>query len=69
MVQPYIDGSVSFELIEEIRQKVSPEASRQSALIGIVRAWPTPCLLVRGELGVKGGIKGDHWGGAKGSQQ
>ena len=53
MVQPYVDGSISFELIEEIRQKLSPEASRQSALIGIVRAWPTPCLLVRAELGLR----------------
>jgi hypothetical protein len=55
MVQPHVDGSISFELIEEIRQKLSPEASRQSALIGIVRAWPTPCLLVRAELGLRKG--------------
>jgi hypothetical protein len=55
MVQPHVDGSISFELIEELRQKLSPEASRQSALIGIVRAWPTPCLLVRAELGLRKG--------------
>jgi len=51
MIRQHISGPASFELIERIRQKVSPEASRQSALIGIVKAWPDPLLLVRAELG------------------
>jgi len=49
MIHPHITGPASFELIETIRQKVCPEASRQSALIGIVKAWPEPLLLVRSE--------------------
>lgn len=53
MIRPYVTGPASFEMIEAIRQKVCPEASRQSALIGIVKAWPEPLLLIRGELGLR----------------
>lgn len=53
MIQPYVTGPASFEMIEAIRQKVCPEASRQSALIGIVKAWPEPLLLVRAELALR----------------
>jgi hypothetical protein len=49
----HLSGPASFDLIEKIRQKVSPEASRQSALIGIVKAWPDQLLLVRAELGLR----------------
>ena len=54
MIRAYVRGTASFELIEEIREKVCPEASRQSALIGIVKAWPDPLILVRAELGREG---------------
>lgn len=53
MVRPLARGPISFGLIESIREQLSPEASRQSALIGIVKAWPTPCLLVHAELGLR----------------
>ncbi len=53
MIRAHVTGSASFDLIEEIRLKVAPEASRQSALIGIVKAWPEPLLLVRAELGLR----------------
>jgi len=53
MIRAHVTEAASFELIEEIRQKVAPEASRQSALIGIVKAWPEPLLLVRAELGLR----------------
>lgn len=53
MIYPHVSGPASFDLIEEIRQKVCPEASRQSALIGIVKAWPHPLLLIRAELGLR----------------
>lgn len=53
MIRSHISGTASFDLIEKIRQKVSPEASRQSALIGIVKAWPDQLLLVRAELGLR----------------
>ena len=53
MIQPHVTGPASFEMIEAIRQKVCPEASRQSALIGIVKAWPEPLLLLRAELALR----------------
>ena len=53
MIRPHVSGPASFELIEEIRQKICPEASRQSAVIGIVKAWPDPLLIVRAELGLR----------------
>lgn len=53
MIRAHVTGTASFDLIEEIRQKIAPEASRQSALIGIVKAWPDPLLLVRAELGLR----------------
>lgn len=53
IIQPYVTGPASFEMIEAIRQKVCPEASRQSALIGIVKAWPQPLLLVRAEMALR----------------
>lgn len=53
MIRLHVTGPASFDLIEEIHQKVCPEASRQSALIGIVKAWPDPLLLVRAELGLR----------------
>lgn len=51
MIQAHALGTVSFDLLEEIRLKLCPEASKQSAMIGMVKAWPKPCLLVRAELG------------------
>lgn len=53
MVRAHARGPISFELVEEIRQLLSPQASRQSALIGIVKGWSTPCLLVHAELGLR----------------
>jgi hypothetical protein len=53
MIRAHVTGTASFELIETIRSKVCPEASRQSALIGIAKAWPAPLLLVRAELGLR----------------
>lgn len=53
MIQIHACGPASFEQIDQIREKVCPEASRQSALIGITKAWPTPLLLVRAELALR----------------
>lgn len=51
--QPFIKGhakgELSFETIEELRARLCPEASQQSALIGFVSAWPEPCLLVQAQ--------------------
>lgn len=55
MVARYAIGPISFQRIEELRQRLAPEASRQSAVIGLVQAWPKPCQLLRVELGLKKG--------------
>ena len=55
LVKPHISGTISFDAIEALRQEVCPEASQQSALIGIVKAWPHPCLLVNARLATKKG--------------
>jgi hypothetical protein len=54
-IKPHIGGTISFEAIEALRREVCPEASQQSALIGIVKAWPQPCLLVNARLATKKG--------------
>lgn len=45
-----IRGEISFEVIEKLRLQLYPEASQQASLIGFVKAWPTPCLLVHAEM-------------------
>lgn len=42
---------ISFEGIAAIRSEFCPTASVAASSIGIVRAYPTPCILVRAELG------------------
>ncbi len=51
--QKYAEGEISFEVIENLRQRLCPEASQQSSLIGFVKAWPDPCVLVRGEVALR----------------
>jgi hypothetical protein len=55
IVKPHISDTISFDAIEALRQKLCPEASQQSALIGIVKAWPQPCLLINARLAKKRG--------------
>jgi hypothetical protein len=55
IVKPHISGTISFDAIEALRRELCPEASRQSALIGIVKAWPQPCLLINARLATKKG--------------
>ncbi len=43
----------SFEAIEDIRRQVSPDASYQAAIIGIVKALPHPCILIEARLAVR----------------
>jgi hypothetical protein len=52
-VQEHAAGELSFEVIEHLRRQLCPEASQQSSLIGLVKAWPDPCLLVHCEIGVR----------------
>jgi hypothetical protein len=53
LITPHAKGEISFRRIEVLREHLCPEASRESAVTGIARAWPTPVLLVRAELGLK----------------
>lgn len=46
-------GEISFESIMEIKKEFCPDASAQAALIGIVKAFPSPCILVQAELALK----------------
>jgi len=55
IVRSNAKGILSFDKIEELRQLLCPEASQQAAVIGIVRAWPKPCILLRAEMALKRG--------------
>ena len=44
---------ISFGAIERIRQEYCPTASRQAAMIGIVKALPKPCILLGAQLAVR----------------
>ncbi len=53
LISKYAVGEVSFDRIEEVRREVCPEASRQSALLGIVKSWQSPCILLEARLGLR----------------
>jgi hypothetical protein len=53
LLMPHLPEKLSFETIQEIQAQMCPSASRQSALIGVLSAWPKPALLLRAEVGVK----------------
>ena len=44
---------ISFGAIERIRQEYCPTASRQAATIGIVKAFPKPCILLSAQLALR----------------
>ena len=55
LVRPHI-GSVdqfSFTAAEVLRRNICPAASKQSWLIGLVRAWPTPVLMITASFRLK----------------
>ena len=53
LVRPHATGEISFEKIAELREKLCPDASQQASLIGLVKAWPAPCVLVEARRGLK----------------
>jgi hypothetical protein len=53
IVGPDAQGAISFAAIERLRMRHCPEASSQAALIGFVKAWRSPCVLVLAGLGLK----------------
>ena len=50
---PTAHGEISFAGIAEIKKEFCPDSSMQAATIGIVKAFPSPCILVHAELGLK----------------
>lgn len=48
-----VRGELSFAGITEIKKEFCPNASAQAAMIGIVKAFPGPCILVEAELALK----------------
>jgi hypothetical protein len=57
IVRPVAKGEPSFKRIEEIRMQLCPEASQLASLIGIAKAWPTPCVLLEAQMALKRGEK------------
>ena len=53
LVRPHATGEISFEKIAELREELCPDASQQASLIGLVNAWPAPCVLVEARRGLK----------------
>lgn len=58
LVGPLLAGEPSFDRIEGIRNSICPEGSRTSALIGLVKLWPTPAILVNAQLAHRASDKG-----------
>ncbi len=45
-----VQAEISFDAIRQIKKEFCPDASLQSATIGIVKALPSPCILVEAKL-------------------
>ena len=54
LVRAVANGRASFEAVEDVRSELCPEASKESAVIGIAAAWPTPCLVLRAGMAPRG---------------
>jgi transcriptional regulator with XRE-family HTH domain len=46
-------GELSFEAINEIKKEFCPGSSAQAATIGIVKAYPAPCILLEADMALK----------------
>ena len=55
IARKFINGEISFNAIERLRQQLCPEASLQSSLINFVRCWNHPCILMRAQPALKKG--------------
>ena len=55
LVRAAAKGRASFEAVEDVRSELCPAASKESAVIGIAAAWPTPCLVLRAGMATKRG--------------
>jgi len=48
-----MQNDISFEGIRQIQEEFCPEASKQAALINIVKVLPQPCILIEAKLGLR----------------
>ena len=64
LVTPHAAGPLTFDKVASLREQLCAEASDQASLIGFVRAWPQPALLLRAQPALK---KADQAGRAQGS--
>jgi hypothetical protein len=69
LIKPVAKGRPSFEEIEVVRMQLCPEASQQASIIGISRAWPTACILLQAQMGLKRGERRDMAQGDLGFQE
>jgi hypothetical protein len=53
LVTPHADGLLTFDKVASLRDRLCPAASDQASLIGFVRAWPHPALLLRAQPALK----------------
>jgi hypothetical protein len=53
IVERVASGSLSFDMLDELRSQLCPDASRQASMIGFVTSWPQPCVLLQAEMGLK----------------
>jgi hypothetical protein len=53
IIRGHVKNEITFDAIEHLRIQLCPEASQQSSLIGFVKAWPHPCLLVHCEMALR----------------
>jgi len=45
-ISKHAKGEISFAIIEDLCSELCAESSHQAALIGFIKAWPKPCLLL-----------------------
>ncbi len=57
IVRPMAKGEISWGNIEAVRSALCPESSQQAAVIGIVKSWPVPAILLQATLALKRGEK------------
>lgn len=53
VIERHASGDLDLERLDRFREQLCPDASRQAATIGLVNAWPRPCVLVHATLSLK----------------
>jgi hypothetical protein len=53
LINAHLTGDISFARIRQLRDRLCPEASLQSCIIGFVRNWPSACVSIEAGLRFK----------------